>query len=408
MNLSSGPIALLFFPIFIASTSESGSKDKLIDVVMKGGATFIHVDVGGSELNPQLMCLDTGSKYTFLLNHKLIRDLPRARGWAQRPVGGIRESMMTPRSIASSDANRVNYGGFDGMIFEKWVRRWMSIGSHRWFQKIAVARIPASERDLWDPDETGLIGASPDSRFCSSNPIFGFSPGSSANNSSDSSSLKFFMSPIDPTWCRSGSVSTIPVDDTDRWVIRAEFKVGMDFVLNPDFQILIDSGTGLIGIPEWMYGTYRDYILSLGLPDLDYTSETGFPKIPCEFVSQYPPFVITSSNGVQITIPPEALTQAHSSGVCIIYIKKKRINQNNLTIGEPWFRSFVTAFDAREKEISVCEPIGSGDLSHVLKNATIVNKQGNGITRRNLTRIAGTKSGYYLLLMLQFVMSLLL
>ena len=95
------------------------------------------------------MGFDTGSQYTFLYNDKMMTNLPRAQGWfVPRWVGGMRESLATPQSVTSSDASRVNFAGFDGMILEKWVRHWISIGSLRWFRKIAVARIPVSEMDF--------------------------------------------------------------------------------------------------------------------------------------------------------------------------------------------------------------------------------------------------------------------
>ena len=238
------------------------------------------------------------------------------------------------------------------------------------------------------------------------NPTFGFLPRHELKNASGppplSPLLVFFMSPLEPAWCRGESFSTILIAEGGRWVLRGDVKKADAFTLAVNYPVLIDSGSGLLGLPEWMFESFRDHVLSLGIPELDF-SDT-FPTIPCDYLSRFPHFEIYTSNNVKIIIPPEAFTSTSSSGICTLFVKKKRINQGNITIGEPWFRLFATGINSANRAVSIWEPKVEGDAyaSDVPKiSQSKVDSDG-----KNVPKSAGstdmTIAGAYLALLILF------
>jgi len=326
-------------------------------VTFRGGATFLDIEVENSESNPQSLLFDTGSTHTYLLNHKLMKNLPRAKraSVAGLKPKGYRKSAISPKSVVTADSDRVDFAGFQGLILEKWTSKNFTLGNFIWNQRFAVARLPPDEYQIHDPRDSGLIGATPDSRFTKTHPQFGFIP---RDMDKEMNSVEFFISSnIDKKWCVNEVVEYTPVVDTDFWLMKGGMRFG-DNTVASGFKFLVDSGCGLIAIPEPYYSPIKRLLEAHGA-----VWEKGYhyPEIACNKVHNLPPIHIETESGFTITILPEYYSAEYFSGLCQISIKEKQINLDWITFGEALVRYLVTDFDRKNNRMGFCEPgAGSG------------------------------------------------
>ena len=326
-------------------------------VRMSGGATFLEIEVQNAEANPQSLLFDTGSTHTYLLNHKMLKDVPRAKRASvagMRPKG-YRKSVISPKSVVTADGDRVDFAGFQGLILEKWTSKKFTLGKFIWSQRFAVARLPPSEHQIHDPRDSGLIGASPGSRFARTHPQFGFI---AREMDKEFTSVEFFMSNgLETKWCVNDVVAYTPVVDTDFWLMKGGMKLGDD-IITTDFKFLVDSGCGLIALPEPFFTPVKRLLQAAGV-----VWETGFTygQIPCNKVHQLPPIHIEIETGFTITILPEFYATAYFMDYCQVYISQKKINLDWMTFGEPLVRYLGTEFDKTKNRMGFCESLSSRD-----------------------------------------------
>ena len=329
-----------------------GLSSSFIPLDMKGGAPHISIDVTGAVNNPQILLFDTGSPHTYVLSHRMLGNLPRARNNPHQVLRGIQGSLIRQTSLTHADASHVNFAQFSGLKLVQWARRRFKIGSLEWSQKFAVAHLPQSELGNSDPEDNGLIGATPCSHFTQQNPQYGFFPVSRASN-------YLFLSPINTSWCRDSRVEFVDISDPLHWTIAGRLSLDSTFVLAESIEFLIDSGTGIINLPERFHDVYRGHLSSRNIPSLDWSH--NYPRIASKHTNLIPPFVLSFSSGISVSRPPEAFVECKAGwgSVCVIYVGRKKVNQDWITFGEPLFQSLITEFDSRNKRIGFCEPIKS-------------------------------------------------
>jgi hypothetical protein len=323
---------------------------EFIPLVMTGGAPHISVEVEGATNNPQKLLFDTGSPHTYILNHRMLRNLPRARINRHNLVRGIRGSVINTSSLSVAEASHVDFVQFKGLKLLMWTRRKFKASSMEWNQKFAVARLPPSELDKADPEDNGLIGATPLSHFTTSNPQYGFFP-----NPDDWPSMNMFVTPIDSQWCRDTRIEYVGISHANDWTIPGRLTVGSNFVLADSIEFLIDSGTGLINLPEKFYYMYMHHLYNLRIQSLDWT-RSEYPTVSPERIREVPPFVLSFSAGFSLTIPSENFIDCKQRSYCLIRVGRKKVNSHWITFGEPLFRTFITQFDSEKKRIHFCEP----------------------------------------------------
>jgi hypothetical protein len=329
--------------------------DAVVDfhkVTFRGGATYLDIYVEKSESNPQWLLFDTGSTHTYLLNHKMLLRVPRADrpGVPGLKPKGYRKSLISPGSLVSADAHMVDFAGFEGLILEQWTRKKFTLGrAHSWIQKFAVAHLPSNLQEKHDPRDSGLIGASPDSEFTRIFPQFGFI---ARDTDKTTSSTQFFLSSgIDRKWCVNEYVGYTPLVNEAFWLLNGGMRFG-DTRIAIKFKFLIDSGTGLISIPEPYYSPIKRSLEAHGVS----WGAGAYPEIECNKLHTLPPIHIEAESGFTITILPEYFAREYYPGHCLIDIKEKQMNLDWMTIGYPLVKYLVTEFDKTNNRMGFCEP----------------------------------------------------
>ncbi len=344
-----GIIILLFFQI---SSGEIIRLERALS-----GCPWLVVNVQGAENNPQRVLIDTGSTHSYIINHNMMRSLPRIGELAgDRRAAGIRGSFIPVAEFASIDATHIDYEGFSGLVLTRWTRRRFTVGSHSWVQKFGVAILPDSRIARWDPNRSGLIGAGPASLFAQSHRHFGFIPRRNRDT------LDFFLNePINPQWCRN--VIYAPITALREWVFESSRISFNELVIAVErFEILADTGTGFIALPRRLFDRFRIQLESLHIPSLRFTDDRAFPSFRYRDLQLIPDLIVTlASNGERITIPGNKLSVCFGSddiAPCHIYISDYRLD-NSIIIGVQLFNSMIVEFDSSpgHRRIGFCEPI---------------------------------------------------
>jgi hypothetical protein len=237
-------LVLFCFTIFVKGVVEFHK------VTFRGGGPFLDIVVEKSESNPQSLLLDTGSKHTYLYNHKHLALARRIRFGDLKGVSpkGYRLSGISPMSVVTADEDVLHFADCKkGLELEKWTEKKFTLGSFSWSQRFAVARLSLQERQIHNPLFTGLIGASPDSRFTNRFPTFGFVARDTDKEMPYSEF--FFSSSIDPKWCVNEFVGYAPLVDKAYWLFKGGLRFG-ETIIAPRFKFLVDSGSGVISVPE--------------------------------------------------------------------------------------------------------------------------------------------------------------
>jgi hypothetical protein len=348
-----GIIILLFFQI------SSGEIIRL--ELAPSGCPLLVVNVQGAENNPQRVLIDTGSTHSYIINHNMMRSLPRIGELAgDRRAAGIRHSMIPEAEFSSFDATHIDYDEFSGLRLIRWTRKDFTIGSYSWSQKFAVAVLPESELSRWDPNVSGLIGASQASRFAQTHRHFGFIP----RRNGEELDL-FFNEPINPQWCLDGQIVYAPVTHARHWhFASARISLGaVETVIGERFQILADTGYGTIRLPRVLHATFRAQLQSLNIPSLHYPNgEDRTADFEYQHLSRVPDLFVTLVSDATITISKNGFcfcfgTNARSP--CSLYILPHG-EPNRIILGVQLFRSHIVEFDTSTPDhhkIGFCEPI---------------------------------------------------
>ena len=337
-------------------------------LVMISGAPHAVIEVEGATNNPQRMLIDSGSLHSYVFSHRMMRNLPRAATRKPESIRGMRGSLITDSMLSRADESHVDFAGFAGLRLTSWTRKQFRLGDIVWNQKFAVADLPDSEIPHANPDQHGLIGASPTSRFTRDNPIYGFKP-----NINDQSTMGMFFEPISPDWCFNTYLYNAPLSSPIHWTIWAGkvetiSKVpatSPNFILADPFELLIDSGTGYINLPTPLFSAYRDHLRSI-IPSLNTTKV--FMMTSVADLHLIPLFRITLANngGPSLVIPLEKFVKCYRGRLCVIFVGQKHINPHWITLGQPLFQSFITVFDSLAQTIGFCEPVDSFSTEETL------------------------------------------
>jgi len=334
-----------------------GKTPEYIPLTIINGISLIDVRVEKARHNVQRMLFDTGSPHTYLIDLSDSKKLFAIHG---RLKGGYHKSLISPRSFAKSiDASLVDFVDGSGVVFQGWVRRTFRVGSREWDQKFAIATIPPGRLDEWDPDDTGLIGASPISRFVQKNPVFSILTfGSSL---SDQDSKRFFVfSNLPKSRCRHDGppILRVPLGEKNKWSVSGILKFGEDFVFNKSPQrLLVDTGAGVITYPRGVFEQFRNYILSLGIPTLKFYDIKGerFFALESEYIHLVPPVIVESlgmNRSGKLIIPPRSLFRCLDD-LCRLIVSPC---SGGFILGLPLFRVLNVEFNSRDKSLSFCEP----------------------------------------------------
>jgi len=338
-------LLLFWFPIFVEGV-------EFHKVTFRGGGTFLDIVVEKSESNPQSLLLDTGSKHTYLYNHKHLALARRLRFGDLKGVApkGYRLSGISPMSVVAADEDVLHFADCNGVKLEKWTRKQFTLGSISWFQRFAVARLSIQQRQYHNPQFTGLIGASPRSRFTIRFPTFGFV---ARDTDKEVPYSEFFLSSsIEPKWCVNEYVGYTPLVDKDYWLFKGGLRFGETIVVKK-FKFLVDSGSGVISVPEPYFSPIKRSLESHGVV---WEKNATFGSVECTKVPSLPPIHIGAETGFTISILPAFYSSQLSSGACRIYIDEKKINREWMTFGEALIRFLVTEFDKKNNRIGFCEP----------------------------------------------------
>ena len=366
---------LLIYTRLTLSLSLSSTNVEFHKVSFIKGVTFLDVHVAGSESNPQSLLFDTGSIHTYVLNHKMMKELPRGRrpfdaADPNPPVRGYRKTLISPKSVVTADDNEVNFAGFSGLQLEKWTSKDFTLGSHVWNQRFAVARLPFDQFQKHDPRDTGLIGASPNSRFTYLHPHFGFIP---RDLDKDDFSVEFFLDHIQGSWCVGDLVAYTPLVHDQFWLFQGGMKFGTVTILSK-FKVLVDSGSSIMAIPEPYFSQVQLLLKGFGV---DWFTDGIFGEISCSKVHSLPPIHFETESGYTITILPEYYAREIGPGFCWVYISRKMINLDWITIGEPMVRFIATEFDAKKKRMGFCEPKTKLNDPPLIDQTPLVRKTGD-------------------------------
>ena len=342
----------------------SSAYAQFIPVISNTGTVQFSVNVDGAVDNPQSVCLDTGSKHSYLISHEVMQQvLQRRRLPPERRGTGLRDLRLTPDELSlEASANDVRYLDETQVQLSHWRSRRFttSEGGHHWDQKFAVATLSdGGQIDRWDPNRSGLVGASPDSRFARAHPNFGFAP----RPTFDRTDYSFFITPIRPEWCRETRVvySTI-IQPPNVWKIEASrVSLGRDFIVLDNIPAVIDTGCSVIYFPAESYDLVKAYLNSLNIPSLVLPPPEHplrFPTVTLHDILMVPDlFVTLQSTGATIRIPKERIV------VCFDADHPCRISIGggeypNIIIGGPLFSSMIVEFDTAgdRPRIGFCEP----------------------------------------------------
>jgi hypothetical protein len=345
--------------------SISSTFGQFIPVESDIGTIILSVDVEGAEANPQHVCLDTGSKHSYLLSNEVMQQVrDRQRRGAVGSGTGIRNLRLTPSEMSlEASANQVQYVDETAVRLSHWRRRRFTIANtaHNWNQKFAVAILPDGQLERWEPRRSGLVGASPDSRFAESHRNFGISPRPTFQRTE----FNLFLEPIRPEWCRDNRVVYSPISATDSWLLRAStVSLGPDFIVADNIPTQIDTGCSVIYFPVEAFELVKAGLNSLNLPSLVLPppdQPLRAPTINLEDMFAVPDLFITIGSGSAastIRISKERLV------VCVDADSPCRIkiiggNHPEIIIGSPLFTSLMVEFDTSAvggARIGFCEP----------------------------------------------------
>ena len=172
--------------IVVSSTTSSLPPTEILPLIQSGDILVLKVNVTDAENNPQRVVLDTGSKHSWLILSEV--------------NGGFRESAIMHSVSLETERSSIFYVSTHVSLL-KWARREFRSSGHVWDQKFAVAYLPFDDSQKWVAyDRTGLLGASPNSRFAKAHPHFGIIPKENGKQL-----YLFINQPLFPGWCRRGA-----------------------------------------------------------------------------------------------------------------------------------------------------------------------------------------------------------
>ena len=323
-----------------------------------GSTPLIRVRVPGAENNPQRLLFDTGSRHSFLLDHNMMRSLPRAGELTgYREIAGMRGSLIPEAELASFDAHEINYVEFSGLVLTRWTHKLLRIATHEWNQKLGVAVLPESELSRWDPNDSGIIGAGPKSRFAQAHSHFGIKPRWGG------AELDLFLNePINPEWCRDGRIVYAPANEY--WVFEsATISLGsVEIVIGWGNTILPDTGNSCLRLPPLLYDEFLWRLQYLNIPSLQLPDGDGIkaPRIEYQHLSLIPDLIVTLISGATITIPKDIFCRCNVSGHCFVLFTKSSHFHRKITMGVELFESLIVEFDSSTPDhprIGFCEPV---------------------------------------------------
>jgi hypothetical protein len=280
----------ILFALFTSSSSA-----QFIEARSNRGTVDISVNVDGAVDNPQFVNLDTGSKHSYLLSHEVMQQVMQRQGVSHAGLGrGLGNLRLTPAEPSLQEsANEVVYVDLTHVELSHWrIRRFtMTGGDHHWDQKFAVAVLPdGAQIARWDPNQSGLVGASPDSRFAEKHRNFGITP----RRTSSTIEYNLFMEPIRPEWCREERVVYSTLYRDVGWEVEAsKVSLGPDYTLAEDIPALFDTGCGSIVLPTESFDAVKAYLISLDIPTLVLPPPEhplNYPTVNREHISMIPEF----------------------------------------------------------------------------------------------------------------------
>lgn len=316
----------------------------------RNGAPFIRVVVKGAKNNPQLLLIDTGSPYTYLLDHseyEKLRNVSHHRGFKNDAVS----------QISTKETSVIDFVGVAGLVTKTWTRKSFTVGTHSWNQKFAIAKLPPSQHASWNPKQAGSIGANKDSKFCEMNPVISF-----VSTSIDSDQNRLFLfGPIPLNKCRDSRIVRIPADDSSYfWATKGSVKIGPNSLENR--ELVFDSGTSFLMLPVGVFKEFKNHLVSLNIGSLRFDKKMKMTPISIgkSDLVKIPKFDFSLFDGaIKFALPNISLVQCVGD-TCRLLIGRPPADDDDLDsviLGRPFFRAFNIELNVRDNTIRICEPV---------------------------------------------------
>jgi hypothetical protein len=353
------------FVIFAYSIHLSFAEIIPLDREEVSGCPYLVVDVRDAENNPQRVLIDTGSDHSYLYKHSMMRALPRAGESPGGRIAGFRGSQIPQNQLSVAEARQINYVGYSGVHLEQWTRKRFTSGTHSWIQKFAVAVLPQSQLARWDPNESGLIGAGPSSKFTQVHPHFGLIPRRNGEV------LELFVNePINPAWCRDGRIVYAPIIDEDIWYFESS-RISIDgFAITVErFNVAADTGGSATLFPQVVFDGFRQQLERLSIPSLRFDNDIQRLRFEYQYLLRIPDLTVTLVSGASFTISKHEFctcVDTTDNSPCMLKVFPLSRRPDEIILGIQLFNNLVVEFDssnADQKQIGFCEPIDAFDAT---------------------------------------------
>ena len=337
----------MFFELLLSylsgSAYSSSVKEPFIPVSRHSTIT-VSVSIEGAVSSRDLMIFDTGSRFSWVLHYRLIKFSPLHTG------GGYSISRLRTGIDIPEGGRRIQYADGDTFESSAWARKNFTIGSHSWEQSFGIVD-NVEVREL-PTMVTGLIGASRNSEFAQSHPIFGFVPYTpikmglnleavDAASVCHADSMVYFpltrKSPLDNHWAITGAVSF------GGMLFRGHF--------------VLDTGASVIGLPRVLFEAFVFELLKRNIK-FAYSRQLLSGRIRCSDAYKLPDWWLIRDKGSYITITKEMYVRKADQGICYLLVAELE-NHNPFILGLPLLGHVVSEFNAHTERAGLCRPKNS-------------------------------------------------
>jgi hypothetical protein len=312
--------------------------------VVYPGIFLMPAKVSGSEAELDNFLFDTGSPFTWMYHYKFVQ---KELGLEK---GGYAVTNLKTRVVPPEGGMEIKY--VDESIFEAsvWTKKTITIGHHTWREPFGIVKNVKNHLSHI-PKMTGLIGASRDSEFAKSHPIFGFTP-------LDQGTMVIHLNQLDPIKvCKDKKFMTLRMPKEGRYARHWSSDVEVKFsrVLYKT-GVVLDTGSSVIVLNSQMFTAYLQQLEKLNIR-VEYTKGSMSGALDCKYVEKLPSWEIRNGQS-SILITPFMYVRRRSRTHCRVLVAG--IDGNHpMIIGTPLLRWVVSQFDVADSTMSVCVPVRS-------------------------------------------------
>jgi hypothetical protein len=291
---------------------------------------------------------DTGSSYTWIYNYHELEDCDGCAG------GGFGTTALEAIIETPSDGAVMVYADSDAIKCDTWTEKKFELHGIVWKEKFGIAS--DIKRRSHRPKATGLLGASRNSIFAQTHPVFGFRP-LDGNIGQRQTSMSMFYEPIRTDhWCVQSSHISIPLSthssQVNHWAVDKRLRLGDSSF---DQGVIFDTGSSIIALPISVFQTFESELKKRKIK-FDYFPSKLYGISPCDEVQSMPSWFLVNDDK-EIEITPDMFTSRLENGQCMVNIASVS-GQYPPILGKPFLQHFITEFNRDRQEVSICKPKG--------------------------------------------------